>query len=180
MVTKREQKDGRVITLPVYISNHITDEMIRLFLETGKAMSVNAGRISEQVVLPYLETHFKCKGEVVDADGYDHLFKNGIKNEHKKLVITGTKTTAIAKRLGKNKEGKCNTISFHHPAQNAIYVINADTFYKHVSLNRDKYCNTYDVMFYRDMQLDGKGKRKESYTRDNTEMLLTYATKIEL
>ena len=47
-------------------------------------MSVNAGRISEQVVLPYLEKHFGCKGEVVDADGYDHLFKNGIKNEHKK------------------------------------------------------------------------------------------------
>ena len=58
MVTKREQKDGRVITLPVYVSNHITDEMIRLFLESGKAMSVNAGRISEQVVLPYLEKHF--------------------------------------------------------------------------------------------------------------------------
>ena len=36
MVTKREQKDGRVITLPVYVSNHITDEMIRLFLESGK------------------------------------------------------------------------------------------------------------------------------------------------
>ena len=52
MVTKREQKDGRIITLPVYVSNHITDEMIRLFLESGKAMSVNAGRISEQVVLP--------------------------------------------------------------------------------------------------------------------------------
>ena len=65
MVTKREQKDGRVINLPVYVSNHITDEMIRLFLESGKAMSVNAGRISEQVVLPYLETHFGCKGEVV-------------------------------------------------------------------------------------------------------------------
>jgi hypothetical protein len=180
MVTKREQKDGRVINLPVYVSNHITDEMIRLFLESGKAMSVNAGRISEQVVLPYLEKHFKCKGEVVDADGYDHLFKNGIKNEHKKLVITGTKTTAIAKRLGENKRGKCDTISFHHPAQNAIYVIKADTFYKHVSLNHDKYCNTYDVMFYRDMQLEGKGKRLKSYTRDNTEMLLNYATKLEL
>ena len=81
MVTKREQKNGRVITLPVYVSNHITDEMIRLFLETGKAMSVNAGRISEQVVLPYLETHFGCKGEVVDADGHDHLFENGIKKQ---------------------------------------------------------------------------------------------------
>ncbi len=180
MVTKREQKDGRVITLPVYVSNHITDEMIRLFLQSGKAMSVNAGRISEQVVLPYLETHFGCKGEVVDADGYDHLFENGIKNEHKKLVITGTKTTAIAKRLGENKRGRCDTISFHHPAENAIYVIDSKIFYDNVALNHDKYCNTYDVMFYRDMKLEGKGKRKISYTRTNTEMLLTYATKLEL
>ena len=35
-------------------------------------------------------------------------------------------------------------------------------------------------MFYRDMELEGKGKRKQSYTRDNTEMLLKYATKLEL
>jgi hypothetical protein len=35
-------------------------------------------------------------------------------------------------------------------------------------------------MFYRDMELEGKGKRKESYTRDNTKMLLDHSIKIEL
>ena len=178
MNTHREQKNGRVVQMPVYISNHITDEMIRLFLKSGEALTVNAGIMSEQVVLPYLEDHFDSKGIVANADGYDHLFENGIRNEHKKLAIR--KTSAAAKNIGKNKEGKCDTISFHHPAQNAIYVIDSKTFYEHVALNHDKYCNTYDVMFYRDMELEGKGKRKESYTRTNTEMLLNYATKVEL
>ena len=107
--------------LPVYVSNHITDEMIELFMKSGEALTVNAGHISEQVVLPYLEDHFGTKGIVANADGYDHLFDNGIRNEHKKLAIR--KTSAAAKNIGKNKQGKCDTISFHHAVANAIYVI---------------------------------------------------------
>ena len=39
MNTHREQKNGRVVQMPVYISNHITDEMIELFLKGGEGMS---------------------------------------------------------------------------------------------------------------------------------------------
>jgi hypothetical protein len=35
MNTQREQKNGRVVQMPVYISDHITDEMINLFLKSG-------------------------------------------------------------------------------------------------------------------------------------------------
>ena len=108
MNTHRQQKNGRVVQMPVYISDHITNEMIELFLKSGEALSVNAGIMSEQVVLPYLENHFGSKGIVANADGYDHLFENGIRNEHKKLAIR--KTAAAAKNIGKNKEGKCDTI----------------------------------------------------------------------
>ena len=52
MNTHRQQKNGRVVMLPVYVSNHITDEMIELFMQSGEALTVNAGYISEQVVLP--------------------------------------------------------------------------------------------------------------------------------
>lgn len=180
MIQERVQSGGRTIMMPVYVSNQITDEMIELFLKTGKSMSVNAGRISEQVVLPYLESHFKCAGKVVDADGFDHLFENGIRNEHKKLVVTSSKTTATAKRIGSNKQGKCDTISFHHPSQNAIYVIDSDVFYKHTKYILDTSNNSQDVLFYQDMQLEGKGKRKQSTTWHNTQVLLEYSTKIQL
>jgi len=178
MTTHRIQKNGRVITLPVYVSNHITDEMIEWFIKTGEALTVNAGRISEQVILPYLEQHFGVSGETVDADGYDHLFENGIRNEHKKLVIR--KTSAIAKRIGDNKQGKCDTISFHHPAQNALYVIEADRFFRGVKLNYDKTVNSWDVGFYTDMKLEGKGKRVGCVTWKNTKLLLDEATRVEL
>ena len=59
MDTHRQQKNGRVIMMPVYVSDHITDEMIELFLHSGEAMKINAGKLSEQVVLPYLENHLK-------------------------------------------------------------------------------------------------------------------------
>jgi hypothetical protein len=178
MTTHRIQKNGRVITLPVYVSNHITDEMIEWFIKTGDALTVNAGRISEQVILPYLEQHFGVSGETVDADGYDHYFENGIRNEHKKLVMR--KTSAIAKNIGDNKEGKCDTISFHHPAQNALYVIEADQFFQGVKLNYDKTVNSWDVGFYTDMKLEGKGKRVGCVTWKNTKLLLDEATRVEL
>jgi hypothetical protein len=180
MIEERKQAGGRTIMLPVYVSDHITDEMIELFLETGKSLTVNAGRISEQVVLPYLETHFGCSGKVVDADGYDHLFDNGVRNEHKKLVCTAGKTSATAKRLGANKQGKCDTISFHHPVQNAIYVIDSVLFYEHAIHITDKSNNSNDVIFYQDMQLVGKGKRTKSTTWHNTKVLLDHSTKIQL
>jgi len=178
MNTHREQKNGRVVHMPVYISNHITDEMIKLFLKSGEALSVNAGIMSEQVVLPYLEDHFGSKGIVANADGYDHLFENGIRNEHKKLAIR--KTSAAAKNIGKNKEGKCDTISFHHAIANAIYVIKSNTFFENAILNYDKTSNTHDVNFYSDMQLQGKGKRIGCNAWKNTEMLLKYADKVAL
>ena len=178
MTTHRMQKNGRVITLPVYVSDHITDEMIEWFVESGQALTVNAGRISEQVILPYLERHFGVSGETVDADGYDHLFENGIRNEHKKLVIR--KTSAIAKNIGDNKKGKCDTISFHHPAQNAMYVIDAARFFKGIQLNYDKRVNSWDVGFYTDMALEGKGKRVGCVTWENTKLLLDEATRVEL
>ena len=109
-MTHRVQKNGRVITLPVYVSNHITDEMIKWFVESGQALTVNAGRISEQVILPYLEQHFGVSGETVDADGYDHYFENGIRNEHKKLVIR--KTSAIAKNIEIIKKGNVTLYHF--------------------------------------------------------------------
>jgi hypothetical protein len=112
------------------------------------------------------------------ADGYDHLFENGIRNEHKKLVIR--KTSAIAKRIGDNKQGKCDTISFHHPAQNALYVIEADQFFQGVKLNYDKTVNSWDVGFYTDMKLEGKGKRVGCVTWKNTKLLLDEATRVEL
>lgn len=180
MVQERKQLGGRTIHLPIYVSNHITDEMVELFLKSGKSLTVNAGRISEQVVLPYLETHFDCKGKVVDADGYDHLFDNGIRNEHKKLVVTSSKTTATAKRLGANKQGKCDTISFHHPVQNAIYVIDSVLFYKHIIHTADRTNNSHDVLFYQDMQLVGKGKRTKSTSWHNTKVLLDHSEKIQL
>ena len=178
MTTHRAQKNGRVITLPVYVSDHITDEMIEWFVESGQALTVNAGRISEQVILPYLEQHFGVSGETVDADGYDHYFENGIRNEHKKLVMR--KTSAIAKNIGDNKEGKCDTISFHHPAQNALYVIDAAKFFNGIKLNYDKRANSWDVGFYTDMALEGKGKRVGCVQWHNTKLLLDEATRIEL
>ena len=177
MNTHRQQSNGRVVMMPVYVSNHITDEMIDLFLQSGEAMTINAGKLSEQVVLPYLENHFKCKGEVVDADGYDHVFGD-IRNEHKKLAIR--KTSAAAKNIGANKQGKCDTFSFHHATANAIYVIDSNTFYEHAILNYDKTGNCFDVNFYNDMQLEGKGKRIGCNAWKNTEMLLKYSEKIEL
>jgi hypothetical protein len=178
MNTHRQQKNGRVVMLPVYVSNHITDEMIELFMQSGEALTVNAGYISEQVVLPYLEDHFGTKGIVANADGYDHLFDNGIRNEHKKLAIR--KTSAAAKNIGENKQGKCDTISFHHAADNAIYVIDSELFYANAILNYDKTGNCYDVNFYADMQLQGKGKRIGCNAWQNTKMLLTHATRISL
>lgn len=178
MITERKQFGGRTVLMPVYVSNHITDEMIKLFLHSGGSLTVNAGRISEQVVLPYLERFFETKGKIVDADGYDHLFDNGIRNEHKKLAIR--KTSASAKNIGKNKEGKCDTISFHHAAANAIYVINSEVFYQNAILNYDKTGNCWDVNFYTDMQLKGKGKRIGCNAWKNTEMLLTLASKLEV
>ena len=178
MTTHRLQNNGRVITMPVYVSNHITDEMIEWFITSGEALTVNAGRISEQVILPYLEQHFGVSGETVDADGYDHLFENGIRNEHKKLVIR--KTSAIAKNIGENKEGKCDTISFHHPSQNALYIIEAKTFYEQAKLNYDIACNKWDVGFYTDMALEGKGKRVGCVTWHNTKILIDNATRINL
>jgi len=178
MNTHRQQKNGRVVQMPVYISDHITNEMIDLFLKSGEALSVNAGIMSEQVVLPYLENHFGSKGIVANADGYDHLFENGIRNEHKKLAIR--KTSAAAKNIGKNKEGKCDTISFHHAVANAIYVIKSDMFFKNAILNYDKTSNTHDVNFYSDMQLQGKGKRIGCNAWKNTKMLLKYADKVAL
>lgn len=178
MDTHRQQKNGRVIMMPVYVSDHITDEMIELFLQSGEAMTINAGKLSEQVVLPYLENHFKCKGRVVDADGYDHLFGGAIRNEHKKLAIR--KTSAAAKNIGANKQGKCDTISFHHATASAIYVIDANTFYEHAILNYDKTGNCYDVNFYNDMQLVGKGKRIGCNAWKNTEMLIKHADKISI
>lgn len=166
------------MTLPIYVSNHITDEMIEWFLETGQALSVNAGKISEQVVLPYLERHFGVSGETVDADGYDHLFENGIKSEHKKLVIR--KTSAIVKNIGDNKEGKCDYVSLHHPGVNALYVIDSDTFFKGINRNYDKRANKFDAGLYSDMQLEGKGKRVGCVTWHNTKLLLDHATKIDL
>ena len=177
-MTHRMQKNGRVINMPVYISNHITDEMIDMFLKTGEALTINAGRVSEQTIVPYLEQHFGVSGETVDADGFDHLFENGIRNEHKKLVIR--KTSAIAKNIGDNKEGKCDTISFHHPAQNAIYVIDANQFFQGIQLNYDKRANNWDAGFYTDMALEGKGKRVGCVTWQNTKLLLNEATRIEL
>tara|TARA_B100000963_G_scaffold110275_1_gene95990 strand:- start:4693 stop:5229 length:537 start_codon:yes stop_codon:yes gene_type:complete len=178
MNTHREQKNGRVVQMPVYISNHITNEMIELFLKSGEALTVNAGIMSEQVVLPYLEKHFGSKGIVANADGYDHLFENGIRNEHKKLAIR--KTSAAAKNIGKNKEGKCDTISFHHAVANAIYIIKSDTFFNNAILNYDKTGNCYDVNFYSDMKLKGKGKRIGCNAWKNTEMLLKHADKVAL
>ena len=177
MNTHRTQSNGRVIMMPVFVSNHITDEMIELFLESGEAMTINAGKLSEQVALPYLEKHFGSPGAVVDADGYDHLFGTH-RNEHKKLSIR--KTSAAAKNIGENKRGKCDTFSFHHPAANAIYVIDSSTFYENAKLNYDKTGNCWDVSFYRDMQLKGKGKRIGCNAWKNTEMLLKYSSKIEL
>tara|TARA_R110001606_G_C15327209_1_gene645177 strand:- start:33 stop:569 length:537 start_codon:yes stop_codon:yes gene_type:complete len=178
MNTHRIQKNGRVVNMPVYISEHITDEMIELFLKSGESLSVNTGIMSEQVVLPYLETHFKSKGFVANADGYDHLFDIGIRNEHKKLAIR--KTSATAKNIGKNKEGKCDTISFHHPRVNGIYVIESNTFFEHAILNYDKTGNCYDVNFYSDMQLMGKGKQIGCNAWKNTEMLIKHADLIAL
>ena len=174
----RAQKNGRVVMLPVYVSDHITDEMVNLFIKGGQALSVNAGHISEQVVLPYLEKHFECEGDFVNADGYDHIFENGIRNEHKKLSIR--KTTAAAKNIGINKQGKCDTISFHHAGNNSIFVIDSTLFYEHATLNYDKTGNCWDVGFYTDMQLKGKGKRIGCNAWRNTKMLIDHATKIEL
>ena len=178
MNTHRVKKNGRVVMLPVYISNHITDEMIDQFVESGESLVVNAGIISEQVVLPYLEEHFGCAGDRVDADGYDHLFENGIRNEHKKLAVR--KTSAAAKNIGNNKQGKCDTFSFHHPGTNSIYIIDANTFYDNAILNYDKTGNCWDVNFYNDMQLKGKGKRIGCNAWKNTEMLLNKASQIQL
>lgn len=178
MNTHRMQKNGRVIMLPVYISNHITDEMIQLFTERGESLSVNAGIISEQVVLPYLEEHFSSPGTRVDADGYDHLFDNGIRNEHKKLSVR--KTSASAKNIGANKQGKCDTISFHHPGTDSIYIIESATFFDNAILNYDKTGNCWDVNFYYDMQLSGKGKRIGCNAWKNTEMLLNKSAQIQL
>ena len=178
MIQERKQAGGRVVNLPVYVSNHITNEMIELFLQTGAALTVNAGRISEQVVLPYLEQFFESPGRIVDADGFDHLFETGIRNEHKKLSIR--KTSAAPKNIGKNKEGRCDTISFHHAVANAIYVIDAAIFYDTAILNYDKTGNCYDVNFYADMQLQGKGKRIGCNAWKNTEMLINHASKITL
>lgn len=177
MVTHRFQVNGRVVEMPVFVSNHITDEMIDLFLASGEAMTINSGKLSEQVVLPYLEKHFNCPGRVVDADGYDHLFGTH-RNEHKKLSIR--KTAAAAKNIGENKRGKCDSISFHHPGVDAIYVIDSGDFYDHAILNYDKTGNCWDVSFYCDMQLEGKGKRIGCNAWKNTEMLLKYSSKIEL
>lgn len=176
MITQRTQNNGRIIMMPVFISYHITDEMIDLFLESGDALNTNSGRVSEQVVLPYLEKHFGSHGSAVDADGYDHIFDSGIRNEHKKLAIR--KTSAAAKNIGANKQGKCDTISFHHATANAIYVISSDTFYENAILNYDKTGNCYDVNFYNDMQLVGKGKRIGCNAWKNTEMLIKHADKI--
>ena len=178
MITKRKQHNGRTVLMPVYVSNHITDEMVKLFLQSGGSLTVNAGRISEQVVLPYLEMFFEATGEIVDADGYDHLFDNVIRNEHKKLSIR--KTSAAAKNIGKNKEGKCDTISFHHAAANKIYVIDSKLFYQNAILNYDKTGNCWDVNFYTDMKLKGKGKRMGCNAWKNTEMLLNHAAEIVL
>jgi len=178
MITERKQKNGRVVKLPVYVSNHITDEMVALFEKSNAALTVNAGRISEQVVLPYLEKFFESPGKIVDADGYDHIFETGIRNEHKKLSIR--KTSASAKNIGKNKEGRCDTISFHHAGVNAIYVISSKIFFDSAILNYDKTGNCYDVNFYNDMALTGKGKRIGCNTWKNTELLLERAVKISL
>jgi hypothetical protein len=134
--------------------------------------------MSEQVVLPYLENHFESKGIVANADGYDHLFENGIRNEHKKLAIR--KTSAAAKNIGKNKEGKCDTISFHHAVANAIYIIDSKVFFDNAILNYDKTGNCYDVNFYSDMKLKGKGKRIGCNAWKNTQMLIKHADKVAL
>lgn len=176
MVTKRIQSNGRVIDMPVYVSNHITDEMINWFLKTGNALTVNAGRISEQVILPYLESYFNSKGETVDADGYDHIFENGIRNEHKKLVIR--KTSAVVKNVGDNKEGKCDTISLHHPAQSALYIMESAEFFAKMTRNYDKRANKWDVNMYSDMLLEGKGKRIGCVAWKNTEVVLQCADKV--
>jgi hypothetical protein len=84
MNTHREQKNGRVIMMPVYMSNHITDEMIELFLKGGEALTVNAGIMSEQVVLPYLENHFESKGIVANADGTSNQKNISSCQEHRK------------------------------------------------------------------------------------------------
>ena len=177
MITNRPQQDGRIINLPIYVSNHITDDMIDQFLTSGQALSVNAGRISEQVILPYLETYLG-PGRIVDADGYDHLFDSGIRNEHKKLVIKST--SATAKNIGSNKQGKCDTISFHHPGVNKLYIIQSNTFYDHIAFSYDKASNAYNASFYSDMQLQGKGKRIGCGSWHNTKLLLEHATYINL
>jgi hypothetical protein len=176
--THRLQKDGRLVTMPVYVSNHITDEMLDWFIKSGQGLTVNAGRISEQVVLPYLEQHFGVSGETVDADGYDHYFENGIRNEHKKLVIR--KTSAVIKHIGDNKEGKCDTISLHHPAQNVLYVIDATIFFKGIQRNYDKRSNKWDAAMYTDMALEGKGKRIGCVAWQNTKHILENSDVIRL
>ena len=106
------------------------------------------------------------------------MFINGIRNEHKKLAVR--KTSAAAKNIGNNKQGKCDTFSFHHPGTNSIYIIDADTFYDNAILNYDKTGNCWDVNFYNDMQLKGKGKRIGCNAWKNTEMLLNKASQIQL
>lgn len=176
--THRTQTGGRTVMLPVYVSNHITDNMIAAFLHANSALTINSGFISEQAVLPYLIKHFQCNGFVANADGYDHLFESGIRNEHKKLAIR--KTSASAKNIGSNKRGKCDTISLHHAGTNSIYVIDATIFYDNVILNYDKTGNSWDANFYTDMKLQGKGKRIGCNTWKNTEMLLKYSKIIQL
>lgn len=177
-MTERKQTNGRVITMPVYVSNHITDEMIEWFISSKQALTVNAGRISEQVILPYLEQYFGVSGSTVDADGYDHMFENGIRNEHKKLVIR--KTSAVIKNVGDNKEGKCDTISLHHPGVNRLFIMKADKFFSDMNRNYDKRANKWDVNLYSDMKLQGKGKRVGCVAWHNTKTLLDHADVIEL
>jgi hypothetical protein len=61
-----------------------------------------------------------------------------------------------------------------------MYVIDADRFFQGIQLNYDKRANSWDVGFYTDMKLEGKGKRVGCVTWKNTKLLLDEATRVEL
>ena len=176
----------RIVELKVKVSNEITDEQLEYIKNITEGIPVNVGYLSEWGSLGILEKHFGCKGynsngqedEAKNQEGYDYKFENGFLVEHKKMVCN--KTSSMAKNLGSNKENKCTHFSFHHPEQNAIYVMKAKDFYKHIALNYDTKCNTYDVAFYTDMKLEGPYKRRDSRVSKNTKALLDYGVKIDL
>jgi len=177
------KKNTRIVMLPVEISNEITDEMVQNIKDSGKPLSVNQGNVSEQGCLKIIENHLGIKGwnaneSSTNSAGFDYEFENGYRIEHKKMVVG--KTQCRAKSLGKNKKGRCTHFSFHHPAQNAIYIISAYDFYRSIDLNYDGSCNTYDVGFYSDMKLEGLWKHTKSLVHKNTKALIEFGTKIEL